>query len=86
MSKSLSERLDALAISVECDTYSHEEVALLREAAALARRVEGAPVATLEFGEHGGQSLHLRDADMESLTLVSQRVALVPVEGGTDVH
>lgn len=38
----LSERLEELAVSVECDTYTHDEVALLREAAALARRVESA--------------------------------------------
>ncbi len=44
----LSERLEGLAISVECDTYSHDEVALIREAAALAKRYEDAPVIQVE--------------------------------------
>lgn len=40
----LVERLEALATSVECDTYTHDEVATIREAAAELRRVREAPV------------------------------------------
>lgn len=54
----LVERLLALATSVECDTYTHEEVALLRQAAAALREdardaVDAARYRWLRANPHG---------------------------------
>ena len=77
----LSERLEALAISVECDTYTHEEVALLREAAALARRVEDAAVVEVISLMHYNDNTGTMDFDGHIDADPGQRLRLVPEAG-----
>lgn len=87
MSKPLSERLD-IAIKIHEDMSGESAMSrTLREAAALARRVEGAAVGRLDIGRDD-----LDDAEMVEIVmdpnhvshLQYQRVRIVPepVEGG----
>ena len=80
MSKPLSERLEAEAKLRRCCGQVHI-VKLLDEAAALARRVEGAEVVTLWSGDHDGV-YEVRSPEEADAIQSGQRVALVPVEGG----
>lgn len=93
MSKTLSERLEAHADSWPSVYGSdRENITLLREAAALARRVEDAAIARIE---NGGEYAAINPSDGDSFIAVSkmigQRVRLVPevappnTEGGEDV-
>ncbi len=82
MAGKLSERLEALALSVECDTYTQDEAALLREAAELARRVEGAPVAIMDSRDALGICAPAEEDSPALYAMQGKRVALVEVGDG----
>lgn len=88
----LVDRLEALATSVECDTYTHDEVATIREAAAELRRVREAPVARFKFVGSADPVISFEGCTDEAMSgcrwnmimsekLDGQRVRLVPERG-----
>lgn len=78
----LSERLDAAWVLAQTDSGEHIDPGLLREAAAIAARVEAAPVAIMDTRDVLGICAPTEEDFPALYALQGKRVALVPVEVG----
>lgn len=81
MADKLSERLDDAWRKLYADGDEHDVCDTIAEAAELARRVDGAPVADIrEDGKNGGESALLSAATRAGY-YQGQRVRIVPEQG-----